>query len=75
MTDVTQRRSGQVIMDKKLKPCPFCGGEAVLKDSFLSDDSFIVRCTKCYAQTDAFISNFDTPEEAIAAWNRRAKND
>ena len=68
--------------NETLKPCPFCGGEAVLKDSFLSDDSFIVRCTKCYAQTDAFIMGIDdVPNDELAAqdmareaWNRRANS-
>lgn len=36
----------------KLKPCPFCGGEAELKHLIVYNSSFFVRCTACYARTD-----------------------
>ena len=62
----------------KLKPCPFCGGEAVLKDD-LWGESFCVRCKRCRARTDSFITGLDgVPDDEIAAqdmareaWNRR----
>ena len=50
---------------EKLQPCPFCGGRAELCGT---DETkiFYVECLDC-----DFNGNFDTPEEAIAAWNRR----
>ena len=66
------------MMTKKLKPCPFCGGEAKLfKDV---NDFFIIGCNDggsylpCYC--DTFYRNDDLPKfnskkEAIEVWNRR----
>ena len=51
--------------DTKLKPCPFCGGEA----HFVNNDNWIA-CGDCGAET----SYFDTKEEATEAWNRRAND-
>lgn len=51
-------------MGIKLKPCPFCGGEA--------DSGFgSVNCYKCNARIELFRPG-DTAE-AIAAWNTRSK--
>lgn len=49
-----------------IKPCPFCGGKAVLEriHYHLLDDSFIVMCEECGGEAD-------TQEEAIEAWNKR----
>ena len=57
-------------MTEKLKPCPFCGGEAVLDDDFFYTDepAYIISCNKCYSSSDVY----DTEHEAIEAWNRRA---
>lgn len=63
-----------------LKPCPFCGGEAVaFKDNY---EKCGVYCTCCNAMLgvrlecgtvlrDGWRTEYDTPEDAIAAWNRR----
>ena len=69
-------------MSDELKPCPFCGGEAVLDTGF-ADYVFIVRCTKCFARTDSFIMSIDdVPDDelaaqslAVEAWNRRDNDD
>ena len=49
--------------DRKLKNCPFCGGEAKL-DNYMK---WWVVCKKCRI-TSRF---FESEEYAIEAWNRR----
>ena len=50
--------------NKELLPCPFCGGEAAL--AYGVYDRWIF-CKKCGAST----KQYETNEEAIAAWNTR----
>lgn len=50
--------------DKKLKPCPFCGGEAKVRNFISGRD---VHCKNCYAS----VKILDSKEEAIKAWNTR----
>jgi hypothetical protein len=56
-----------------LKPCPFCGGKAVMISEPYTHDRFLVACKnrgdvcKCEPCTNWF----DTPEEAAEVWNRR----
>ena len=58
----------------KLKPCPFCGGEATLIDDGFG--RYFVECS----MSDGICKviprtwSYDTKEEAIEAWNRRADN-
>lgn len=55
----------------KLKPCPFCGAEAVMdtiKPHYYEGETFI-ECTGC---TCAIAEK--TEHEAIEAWNRRVDN-
>ena len=56
---------------EKLKPCPFCGGEAVLEDLGGCEMSgrFFVRCSKCDIAQDNL---WATKQTAIKRWNRRA---
>ena len=49
-----------------LKPCPFCGGEAILLSNFRGAEYFI-ECRVCTVET----APYDTEEEAAEAWNRR----
>lgn len=57
----------------EIKPCPFCGG-AAMNLSHSSCDccgkkyTGIVGCTHCNAE----VSHYDTDEQAIEAWNKRA---
>lgn len=53
--------------EAEVKPCPFCGGKASAIE-VLNYDATAVRCNGCHAQS----GNYDTREDAIAAWNRRA---
>ena len=53
---------------KALKPCPFCGGKAEIE---MDDDwywNYHVFCQECKIGTDCY----ETADEAIEAWNRRA---
>lgn len=52
----------------KLKPCPFCGGEA---EMFMLDDRYTVRCRSCFCGT----GEYKDPERASETWNRRADNE
>ncbi|MBC8546471.1 Lar family restriction alleviation protein [Clostridiaceae bacterium NSJ-31] len=52
----------------KLKPCPFCGGEAVIEDAVYN---YAVMCTRCRCET-----RWETNEGiAIDLWNRRSTMD
>ena len=61
-------------MAETLKPCPFCGGEAHIKE-------VVSACSVVYTVgcSDSGCMGFETllckptSEEAIAAWNRRAE--
>lgn len=56
-----------------LKPCPFCGGEANVKNGAVccEPDDYWIRCQEYDAETAIYA----TPAEAIAAWNRRPGDD
>ena len=55
-------------MATELKPCPFCGCEAVTTTSIL--DEHYVICTNCTCAGPGGWSE----QEAIEAWNRRAED-
>ena len=56
----------------KLKPCPFCGGEAEMSKWKCG---YYVSCI----ESDCFVcpetGDFESREEAIEAWNKRAGNE
>lgn len=54
-----------------LKPCPFCGGEAAIKE--FDDGSGGVFCVECKFQPliHASYNRLEDKQEAIVAWNRR----
>lgn len=78
-----------------LESCPFCGAKAELErvmtgyanEDGAIKDSFMVRCTHCFARTEIRASDVrmsDTgeievrkngAEEVIQLWNRRTKFD
>ena len=56
-------------MSDTLLPCPFCGGEARIEQHEKS--KWLAFCDDVYGcGTEGWYE--DTPEEAIAAWNRRS---
>lgn len=60
-------------MSGPLKPCPFCGSAIVAVDDNAMHGwwcpEWIAWCRNCAART----ARFDSKDEAIAAWNRRAE--
>ena len=60
-------------IEKELKSCPFCGGEAKIERI---DDSYLcyVICTKCHATAPGFFNypGSNSEEKSVHAWNRRA---
>lgn len=57
----------------KLKPCPFCGGEAGFIEPIYvrseADYPYVIECSQCGIQT----SIYNNQDQAIAAWNRRVE--
>lgn len=72
-----------------LKPCPFCGGDAVLERShraFINGETAkvtFVRCAVCNARSGRVnISDYghisrsvDAEKKVISMWNRRCNGD
>ena len=59
-----------------LKPCPFCGGEAALtqEDCYgYYHDDWVAFCEACDLYL-GFAKQY-AKEQAIAAWNRREKDE
>ena len=64
----------------ELKPCPFCGGKAIIGQTKRSIQlQYCVSCmnTHCIANrlSNPFVMHYLSETEAITAWNRRANND
>ena len=59
-------------MAEKLKPCPFCGHEAMVLSGVYG---WTVVCTYCEAQTGDYTDGYYTKgkDRAIASWNSRRK--
>ena len=54
----------------ELKPCPFCGGEAVSDFAIYDYNYWGVVCKVCGAYVP--VDDYGPEEEAIEKWNRRA---
>ena len=74
---VIEKRQECETMDK-LKPCPFCGGEARLllnaKRKIYGKDEYKTGVVACCNVCEARMF-YASEELAIKAWNRRADND
>ena len=59
----------------KLKPCPFCGGKAIIaKITYGEVNTFYsVTCDNWRCAVATVVPNYSDKEEAIEAWNRRAQ--
>ena len=62
---------------KEIKPCPFCGGEAMIVSDWSvgsQKEMYTVECTndECTATINKMK---ETQDEVIKIWNRRANND
>ena len=57
----------------KLKPCPFCGGEAIMENLNVPTYRFRVICNnvKCDVHPNTWLRR--SAKEAAEVWNRRAK--
>ena len=59
-----------------LKPCPFCGGESLLRDRYINGVAntkhYIRECRHCKA---TFAHWFRSVKKADAAWNRRSQQE
>lgn len=58
--------------ESKLKPCPFCGGEAKknMAKTETGELKYYISCQKCYARSRSFTFT-QNEEAAVKAWNRR----
>lgn len=61
--------------DIELKPCPFCGGKAVLLSNIFFSASAEVKCKKCGVRTMVYKGGdySDVVLLASQAWNRRVE--
>ncbi len=57
----------EITMAEKLKPCPFCGGEAEFERTGTRRQSAIVACTNCGCR----LESSDEDERSHVSWNRR----
>ena len=61
---------------EKLKPCPFCGGEAILRQCQNGFNIWYrVRCKDCGIAQDSIGNGYYSESQAIEAWNRRVKDE
>lgn len=63
-------------MEDRLKPCPFCGGEAGIRDLKIKIPydgiAYFVECCKCDVRGGI---SYDGKQAAIEAWNTRKPMD
>lgn len=60
----------------KLKPCPFCGGEAELRHETANQGYSYVECKSCGLRAVKFPRSFETASDVLATdyWNRRVND-
>ena len=62
-------------MPNEVKPCPSCGGYAVIRKGNKNKHGYFVICRECGFRTaffsDKYTSKKDNLKQAIESWNRR----
>lgn len=51
---------------KEMLKCPFCGSTAEILH--YENDGYLPKCSECDGMIEKW---FDTPEQAVEAWNRQ----
>ena len=61
-------------MATELKPCPFCGGSAVLRHEYTGCGFSYIECEHCGLLSVKFAKSYDRASDvdAMNYWNRRA---
>ena len=62
-------------MTDKLKPCPLCGGEAVIREQMGNLYIRPIHKKKCVMRPDTWLLSNKPLKIQIKAWNRRVEND
>lgn len=58
----------------ELKPCPFCGGEAVIRVLMGKEYICPIHRKGCLIQIDTWLQSSEPIKKQIKAWNRRAED-
>lgn len=61
-------------MESKLKPCPFCGGRALIGVHICIKERKTYYTTHCQKCGVSDLKHHKSEDEAIEAWNRRTKD-
>ena len=64
----------EVVVMVELKPCPFCGGEAVLEGTYITRtwQAYEIYCKNQNCLGHYINQGFNSEKEAARAWNKRA---
>ena len=62
-------------MTDKLKPCPFCGGKAVIDIRMGNKFVTAIHKRNCLSKPDTWLHSSKPLNIQIKLWNRRADND
>ena len=62
-------------MQNELKPCPFCGGEAVIRVNMGNEYIRPIHKKTCVIKPDTWLQSSLPIKKQIKAWNRRVDNE
>lgn len=72
---MTDKETGEMVdltNETKLKPCPFCGGEAHFTWNSYRQ-TYRCECISEACPMRPYTPQYDRREAAVAAWNKRAE--